>query len=58
MNETERKIGIIDTDTGNIIFVSRDEGYRQLEESAKRKTVKLPVDLVKQIKKIKKEKDA
>ncbi len=58
MNDTERKIGIIDADTGNIIFVSRDEGYRQLEESAKRLTDKLTMEPVKPAEKVKEEKDA
>jgi hypothetical protein len=58
VNDTERKIGIIDTDTGDIIFVSRDEGYRQLEESAKRLTDKLPMEPGKPTMKVKEEKDA
>jgi hypothetical protein len=36
MDRTQRKIGIIDSNTGGIIFVSRDEGYKNLRTSAKR----------------------
>jgi hypothetical protein len=53
---SDRKMGIIDSATGEIKFVSRDEGYRQLGKSAKRLVAKLPVELVKLVKKVKKEK--
>ena len=47
MDHTHRKMGIIDSESGSIKFVSRDEGYRNLRESAKRMALHIPVAAVK-----------
>ena len=41
-----RKMGIIDPETGNIIFVSREEGGKHLKKSAQPAAV-LPADAIK-----------
>lgn len=41
-----RKMGIIDPETGNIIFVSREEACRHLKKSTQHAAV-LPADAIK-----------
>jgi hypothetical protein len=46
INNLHRKLGIIDPSTGNIIFVSRKEGYESLRKSAERQAVQIQVEAV------------
>ena len=46
INNLHRKLGIIDPSTGNIIFVSRKEGYESLRKAAERPEVQIPVEPV------------
>jgi hypothetical protein len=46
INSIHRKLGIIDPATGNIIFVSRKEGYESLRKAAERPAVQIPVETV------------
>jgi hypothetical protein len=46
INNVIRKVGIIDPATGNIIFVSREEGYESMRKAAERPAVQIPLDAV------------
>jgi len=47
MATAHRKMGIIDPQTGDIVFVSRDEGHKYLKEAAQRTAVQTRPNAVK-----------
>ncbi len=47
MTGMQRKMGIIDPETGNIVFVSRDEGHKHLRKSAQRTAAQTQPDAIK-----------
>ncbi|MCX6006650.1 MAG: hypothetical protein NTZ34_05245 [Chloroflexi bacterium] len=46
MDHIHRKLGIIDSATGNIIFVSREEGYESMRKAAARPAAQIQLEAV------------